>query len=128
VALGSQIYACPHNLTARSPSPKHDVDAHLTDDIHHTFVRPLAGTPQWQAPDGSAVIGTVVTKTPTAPATSRAEPRRHPIGTPTRTARPRAAEVLASTQPRRRPGRPLRPAGPPDRQRPYQATTCSSTG
>ena len=28
--------------------------------IHHTFVQPFAGPPQWQAPDGSAVSGTVV--------------------------------------------------------------------
>jgi hypothetical protein len=61
VVLGSQIYAC----TPQDGSfafTQHDVDAHLTGGIHHTFVQPLAGTPQWQAPDGSAVSGKLVTK------------------------------------------------------------------
>ena len=62
VALGSQIYACTAQPDGSFAFTQHDVDAHLTDDIHHTFVRPLAGTPQWQAPDGSAVTGKVVTK------------------------------------------------------------------
>ncbi len=62
VALGSQIYACTAQPDGSFAFTQHDVDAHLTDDIHHTFVRPLAGTPQWQAPDGSAVSGKVVTK------------------------------------------------------------------
>ena len=39
---------------------QHDVEARLSGGIHHTFVRPLAGVPQWQAPDGSAVSGAVV--------------------------------------------------------------------
>jgi len=62
VVFGSQIYACTPQLDGSFAFSQHDVDAHLTDDIHHTFVRPLAGTPQWQAPDGSAVSGKVVTK------------------------------------------------------------------
>jgi hypothetical protein len=62
VAHGSQIYACTPQLDGSFAFTQHDVDAHLTDDIHHTFVRPLAGTPQWQAPDGSAVSGKLVTK------------------------------------------------------------------
>jgi hypothetical protein len=62
VALGSQIYACTAQPDGSFAFTQHDVDAHLTDDIHHTFVRPLAGTPQWHAPDGSAVTGAVVTK------------------------------------------------------------------
>ena len=62
VARGSQIYACTTQPDGSFAFTQHDVDAHLTDDIHHTFVRPLAGTPQWQAPDGSAVTGKVVTK------------------------------------------------------------------
>jgi hypothetical protein len=62
VALGSQIYACTAQPDGSFAFTQHDVDAHLTDDIHHTFVRPLAGTPQWQAPDGSAVSGKVVTR------------------------------------------------------------------
>jgi hypothetical protein len=64
VVLGSQIYACtaPLDGTGTFTFTQHDVDAHLTGGIHHTFVQPLAGTPQWQAPDGSAVSGKVVTK------------------------------------------------------------------
>ena len=59
---GSQIYACTPTTGGSFAFTQHDVDAHLTDDIHHTFVRPLAGVPQWQAPDGSAVSGKLVTK------------------------------------------------------------------
>jgi hypothetical protein len=62
VVLGSQIYACSPQFDGSFAFTQHDVDAHLTDDIHHTFVRPLAGVPQWQAPDGSAVSGKLVTK------------------------------------------------------------------
>ena len=61
VLHGSQIYAC----TAAAGSfafTQFGVDAHLGDGIHHTFVQPAAGPPQWQAPDGSAVSGKVVTK------------------------------------------------------------------
>ena len=62
VALGSQIYACTPQPDGSFAFTQHNVDAHLTDDIHHTFVQPDAGPPQWQAPDGSAVTGKVVTK------------------------------------------------------------------
>jgi hypothetical protein len=62
VVLGSQIYACSPQLDGSFAFTQHDVDAHLTGGIHHTFVQPLAGTPQWQAPDGSAVSGKLVTK------------------------------------------------------------------
>ncbi len=62
VVLGSQIYACTPQTDGSFAFTQHDVDAHLTGGIHHTFVQPLAGTPQWQAPDGSAVSGKLVTK------------------------------------------------------------------
>jgi hypothetical protein len=62
VVLGSQIYACTPQLDGSFAFSQHDVDAHLTGGIHHTFVQPLAGTPQWQAPDGSAVSGKLVAK------------------------------------------------------------------
>jgi hypothetical protein len=62
VVLGSQIYACTPQPDGSFAFTQHDVDAHLTGGIHHTFVRPLAGTPQWQAPDGSAVSGKLVTR------------------------------------------------------------------
>ena len=62
VIFGSQIYACTLQTNGSFAFAQHDVDAHLTAGIHHTFVRPLAGTPQWQAPDGSAVSGKLVSK------------------------------------------------------------------
>jgi hypothetical protein len=62
VVLGSQIYACTQQPDGSFAFTQDNVEAHLTDDIHHTFVQPVAGPPQWQAPDGSAVTGTVVTK------------------------------------------------------------------
>ncbi|HEY6748937.1 MAG TPA: CHRD domain-containing protein [Mycobacteriales bacterium] len=62
VVLGSQIYACTPQVDGSFAFTQHDVDAHLTGGIHHTFVQPLAGTPQWQAPDGSAVSGKLVSK------------------------------------------------------------------
>jgi hypothetical protein len=62
VVVGSQIYACTPQADGSFAFTQHDVDAHLTDGIHHTFVQPDAGPPQWQAPDGSAVSGKVVTK------------------------------------------------------------------
>jgi hypothetical protein len=63
VVLGSQIYACTPQLDGSFAFSQHDVDAHLTGGIHHTFVQHgPAGPPQWQAPDGSAVTGALVTK------------------------------------------------------------------
>jgi hypothetical protein len=62
VVHGSQIYACAPQSDGTLAFIQHDVDAHLTGGIHHTFVQPNVGPPQWQAPDGSAVSGTVVTK------------------------------------------------------------------
>jgi hypothetical protein len=62
VVLGSQIYACTPQADGSFAFTQQDVDAHLTGGIHHTFVQPVAGPPQWQAPDGSAVSGKVVTK------------------------------------------------------------------
>lgn len=63
VVFGSQIYGCTVQPDGTFAFTQRDVDAHLTGGIHHTFVRPVAGPPQWQAPDGSAVTGTrVVTR------------------------------------------------------------------
>jgi hypothetical protein len=62
VVLGSQIYACTPQPDGSFAFTQHDVEARLTGGIHHTFVQPVAGPPQWQAPDGSAVTGKVVTK------------------------------------------------------------------
>jgi hypothetical protein len=62
VVRGSQIYACTQQADGSFVFTQHDVDAHLTGGIHHTFVQPVAGPPQWHAPDGTAVSGKVVTK------------------------------------------------------------------
>jgi hypothetical protein len=62
VVLGSQIYACTRQADGSFAFTQHDVEARLGGGIHHTFVQPAAGPPQWQAPDGSAVTGKVVTK------------------------------------------------------------------
>ncbi len=62
VVLGSQIYACTPRADGSFAFTQLNVEAHLTGGIHHTFVQPAAGPPQWQAPDGSAVTGKVVDK------------------------------------------------------------------
>jgi hypothetical protein len=62
VVLGSQIYACAPTTDGSFGFTQFGVEARLTGLIHHTFVQPFAGPPQWQAPDGSAVSGKLVTK------------------------------------------------------------------
>jgi len=62
VVLGSQIYACTAQPDGSFAFTQRDVEARLTGGIHHTFVQPAAGPPQWRAPDGSAVTGKVVAK------------------------------------------------------------------
>ena len=62
VIHGSQIYACTQQGDGSFAFTQNNVDARLTDDIHHTFVQPAAGPPQWQAPDGSAVTGKVAAR------------------------------------------------------------------
>jgi hypothetical protein len=62
VVLGSQIYACTAQPGGSFAFTQYGVEARLTGGIHHTFVQPAAGPPQWQAPDGSAVTGTVVAR------------------------------------------------------------------
>jgi hypothetical protein len=62
VIFGSQIYACTVQVDGSFAFTQNNVEARLTGGIHHTFVHPAAGPPQWQAPDGSAVTGKVVTK------------------------------------------------------------------
>jgi hypothetical protein len=61
VVHGSQIYACTSQADGSFAFTQFGVDAHLSGGIHHTFVQPVAGPPQWRAPDGSAVSGKVVT-------------------------------------------------------------------
>jgi len=60
VVFGSQIYACTVQRDGSFAFTQNNVEARLTGGIHHTFVQPVAGPPQWQAPDGSAVSGTKV--------------------------------------------------------------------
>ena len=62
VVFGSQIYACTVQLDGSFAFTQNNVEARLTGGIHHTFVQPAAGPPQWQAADGSAVTGKVVSK------------------------------------------------------------------
>jgi len=62
VVLGSQIYACMAQPDGSFAFTQLNVEARLTGGIHHTFVQPAAGPPQWQAPDGTAVTGKVVTR------------------------------------------------------------------
>jgi len=62
VIFGSQIYACTVQPDGSFAFTQHNVEARLEGGIHHTFVHPDAGPPQWQAPDGSAVSGTVVAR------------------------------------------------------------------
>ena len=62
VVLGSQIYACTAQPDGSFAFTQHDVEAHQTGGIHHTFVQPVSGPPQWQAADGSAVTGKVVAR------------------------------------------------------------------
>jgi hypothetical protein len=61
VVRGSQIYACTARPDGSFAFTQFGVEARLFDGIHHTFVQPAAGPPQWHAPDGSAVTGKVVT-------------------------------------------------------------------
>jgi hypothetical protein len=62
VVRGSQIYACTQQSDGSFAFTQHDVEARLGGGIHHSFVQPDAGPPQWQAPDGSAVTGTVAAR------------------------------------------------------------------
>jgi hypothetical protein len=62
VVLGNQIYACTAQPDGSFAFTQLNVEARLTGGIHHTFVQPAAGPPQWQAPDGTAVTGKVVTR------------------------------------------------------------------
>ncbi|MEV1177434.1 CHRD domain-containing protein [Nonomuraea sp. NPDC049784] len=64
VLRGSQIYSCTAQPSGGYAFTQLGVSAKLRRGIDHSFVTPAAGPPQWIAPDGSAVRGSVVTKTP----------------------------------------------------------------
>jgi CHRD domain-containing protein/uncharacterized protein DUF3455 len=62
VVRGKQIYACTKQSDGSFAFTQNNVSALLGGGIRHSFVTPNAGPPQWRAPDGSAVSGTLVTK------------------------------------------------------------------
>ncbi|MET9518372.1 CHRD domain-containing protein [Streptomyces sp. NPDC002994] len=62
VAKGRQIYACKKGTDGTSSFQQRDVRAVLAGGIAHSFVRPNSGTPQWIAPDRSAVTGSLISK------------------------------------------------------------------
>ncbi|MFF7886050.1 CHRD domain-containing protein [Streptomyces sp. NPDC020794] len=64
VVKGKQIYECKPAEGGGYAFAQRDVAALLGGDIVHTFVKPNSGTPQWVAPDRSAVTGAVISKTP----------------------------------------------------------------
>ncbi|MCP2354366.1 hypothetical protein HD597_001386 [Nonomuraea thailandensis] len=64
VLRGSQIYACTPLPAGGHGFTQLGVTARLRRGIDHSFVTPGSGPPQWIAPDGSAVRGSVVTRTP----------------------------------------------------------------
>ncbi|MER5448041.1 CHRD domain-containing protein [Streptomyces sp. NPDC002766] len=64
VIKGRQIYECKATDAGGYAYGQRDVEALLHGGIHHTFVAPNSGTPQWVAPDGSAVTGAVLSRTP----------------------------------------------------------------
>ncbi|MEY9963548.1 hypothetical protein ABIA33_001581 [Streptacidiphilus sp. MAP12-16] len=64
VVRGEQVYACTAQPGGGYAFTQHNVSALLGAGIRHSFVKADAGPPQWVAPDGSAVTGTVVSKTP----------------------------------------------------------------
>ncbi|MET7681290.1 DUF3455 domain-containing protein [Streptomyces sp. NPDC005423] len=64
VVEGQQIYECKPTDAGGYAFAQRDVSAALEKGIAHSYVQPNSGVPQWVAPDGSAVTGTVVAKTP----------------------------------------------------------------
>ncbi|WP_030945251.1 CHRD domain-containing protein [Streptomyces sp. NRRL S-646] len=64
VIKGRQIYECKPAAGGGYAFAQRDVGALLGGGIRHSFVAPNSGTPQWVAPDGSAVTGAVLSKTP----------------------------------------------------------------
>ncbi|MEU9283216.1 CHRD domain-containing protein [Streptomyces sp. NPDC048275] len=64
VVKGKQIYECKLAEGGGYAFAQRDVSAVLGGSIAHTFVKPNSGTPQWVAPDRSAVTGSVISRTP----------------------------------------------------------------
>lgn len=64
VIKGRQIYECKPAESGGHAFAQRDVSAVLAGPIAHSFVAPNSGTPQWIAPDRSAVTGSVISRTP----------------------------------------------------------------
>lgn len=64
VVKGEQIYECKAVEGGGYAFAQRDVSAVLGGNIAHSFVKPNSGTPQWIAPDRSAVTGAVISRTP----------------------------------------------------------------
>ncbi|MDT9699152.1 CHRD domain-containing protein [Streptomyces sp. P17] len=64
VIKGKQIYECKPAEGGGHALAQRDVSAVLAGPIAHSFVEPNSGTPQWIAPDRSAVTGSVLSRTP----------------------------------------------------------------
>ncbi|GAA4007262.1 hypothetical protein GCM10022232_54140 [Streptomyces plumbiresistens] len=64
VLKGKQIYECKPVEGGGYAFAQRDVSAVLAAGIAHSFVAPNSGTPQWIAPDRSAVTGAVISRTP----------------------------------------------------------------
>ncbi len=64
VHKGKQIYECKPVEGGSPAFAQRDVSAVLGGGIAHSFVQPNSGTPQWIAPDRSAVTGAVISRTP----------------------------------------------------------------
>ncbi|GAA1803557.1 CHRD domain-containing protein [Planosporangium flavigriseum] len=64
VIKGEQIYACTKQANGGYAYTQHNVSARLAGGIRHSFVKDVAGPPQWIARDRSAITGKVLTRTP----------------------------------------------------------------
>ncbi|MET9665233.1 CHRD domain-containing protein [Streptomyces sp. NPDC006475] len=64
VVTGKQIYECKKSADGTLSFQQRDVRAVLGGNIAHSFIAPNSGTPQWIAPDRSAVTGALISKTP----------------------------------------------------------------
>jgi hypothetical protein len=67
VISGAQLYECARQSDGGVGFRQYGVRAVLEYEIGHSFVQPVAGPPQWVAPDGSAVTGTVISQRPNGP-------------------------------------------------------------
>ncbi|MER6915778.1 CHRD domain-containing protein [Streptomyces sp. NPDC000594] len=64
VVKGQQIYECKKDAATGGWSfQQRDVAAVLGGNIAHSFIAPNSGTPQWIAPDRSAVTGSLISRT-----------------------------------------------------------------